>query len=97
MLAPFENDFEAAGLAARLSLDASGNGDEGSQLTKAFADWDSGDHDAALEALGDELAAETDADRKDLIRRVMVAIFTELGASDPVAAKHRRRLATLLN
>ncbi|HEX6116824.1 MAG TPA: thioredoxin [Solirubrobacterales bacterium] len=97
LLASFEDDFEAAGLAARLSLEASGNGDEGSKLVQAFADWDSGDHDAALEALGDELAAADDADRRDLIRRVMVAIFTELGTSDPVAAKHRRRLATLLH
>jgi putative thioredoxin len=96
VLAPFEHDFEAAGLAARLALDAGGNGDEGSKLTEAFAAWDGGDHDAALEALGDELEATDDSDRRDRIRQVMVAIFTELGASDPIAAKHRRRLATLL-
>jgi thioredoxin-like negative regulator of GroEL len=27
---------------------------------------------------------------------VMVAIFTELGADDPLAREHRRRLATAL-
>jgi len=27
----------------------------------------------------------------------MVAIFTELGASDPLAQEHRRRLAAALN
>ena len=96
ILEPFEDDFEAAGLAARLSLEAA-NGDEASPLAGAFAAWDDGRDDEALQVLGDELEAAGDADRRDLIRRVMVAIFTELGAADPVAAKHRRRLATLLN
>jgi putative thioredoxin len=97
LLEPFEGDFEAAGLAARLSLGTGGNGDEGSRLAEAFAAWDRSDHEAALEALGNELEATEHPDRRDLIRRVMVAIFTELGPSDPIAAKHRRRLATLLN
>jgi putative thioredoxin len=98
VLAPFENDFEAAGLAARLSLEAGENGGAaGSRLADAFAAWDGGDHDAALEVLEEELAAAEDPDRKDLIRRVMVGIFTELGPANPIAAKHRRRLATLLN
>ena len=96
VLEPFEGDFEAAGLAARLSLEAA-NGDEATPLGRAFAAWDDGDHEQALQALGDELESADDGDRRDLIRRVMVAIFTELGAADPIAAKHRRRLATLLN
>ena len=41
----------------------------------------------ALEQLQDGLAAEQDADRKDQLRRVMVAIFTELGADHPLAAR----------
>jgi putative thioredoxin len=97
LLDRFEGDFEAAGLAARLALEASGNGDRGEGLAEAFAAWDRGDHEATLQTLGDELEASEDPERRDLIRRVMVAIFTELGASDPIAAKHRRRLATLLN
>jgi putative thioredoxin len=97
LLDRFEGDFEAAGLAARLALEAGGNGNESSVLAEAFAAWDRGDQDAALQGLGDELEAPGEPERRDLIRRVMVAIFTELGASDPIAAKHRRRLATLLN
>ncbi len=97
LLERFEGDFEAEGLAARLAREASGNGDRSAVLADAFAAWDGGDHEAALQGLGDELEASAEAERRDLIRRVMVAIFTELGASDPIAAKHRRRLATLLN
>ena len=40
---------------------------------------------------------EQDPERRDLIRRVMVAIFTELGPDDPLARDHRRRLAAALN
>ncbi len=97
LLTPFESDFEAAGLTARLELDADGNGDRGSGLARAFAAWDAGDHGSALEALEEELGAAGDAERRDRIRKVMVAIFTELGPADPLAAKHRRRLATMLN
>jgi len=43
------------------------------------------------------VAASEDPERRDLIRRVMVAIFTELGPSDPLASEHRRRLASALN
>jgi len=43
------------------------------------------------------LASEQDTGRKDLLRRVMVAIFTELGADHPLAREHRRRLAAALN
>ena len=63
----------------------------------AFEAWDEGDHETALERLQEAIAAEPDAERRDLIRRVMVAIFTELGADDPLAREHRRRLAAALN
>ena len=78
----------ASGLLARLALEG---------LDDAFAAWDFGDNAAALERLQEELAAAEDPERRDLIRRVMVAIFTELGPGDPLAAEHRRRLATALN
>jgi putative thioredoxin len=51
----------------------------------------------ALEKLQSVLAAEQDPQRKDRLRRVMVAIFTELGADHPLAREHRRRLAAALN
>jgi len=92
-------DFRAGGLLARLELEtaATGNGDASANLTRAFASWDDGDPGAALETLQDEISAEADPDRRDLLRRVMVAIFTELGPEHPLAAEHRRRLAAALN
>jgi putative thioredoxin len=81
-------DFVADGLAARARL----AGDE--DLTPAFEAWDSGNPAAALELLQRALA---DPERRDLVRRVMVAIFTELGADHPLAREHRRRLSSALN
>jgi len=81
-------DFVAAGLLARAEL----AGDE--DLEPAFDAWDAGDPAAALETLQSALA---DASRRDAIRRVMVAIFTELGADHPLAREHRRRLSAALN
>ena len=51
----------------------------------------------ALEQLQDALRSELDPERRDLIRRVMVALFTELGPDDPLAREHRRRLSAALN
>jgi putative thioredoxin len=83
-----EGDFVADGLAARARL----AGDE--ELEAAFEAWDVGDPAAALERLQTALG---DPERRDLVRRVMVAIFTELGADHPLAREHRRRLSAALN
>ena len=88
-------DFVADGLMARVELARTGG--QPGPLADAFEAWDRGDHAAALEALQGAFAAETDPDRRDLIRRVMVAIFTELGPDDPLARDHRRRLSSALN
>ena len=92
-----EGDFVAGGLLARLELEQAfaANGGQGSELTQAFAAWDDGDPERALELLQTAIAA--DPERRDLIRRVMVAIFTELGPEHPLASAHRRRLAAALN
>jgi putative thioredoxin len=89
LLEPLESDFAASGLLARLDL-ASGDGED---LSPAFAAWDEGDYEKALEELQAALSAADDADRVDLVRRVMVAIFTELGPESDLARDHRRRLA----
>jgi putative thioredoxin len=81
-------DFVADGLAARARL----TGDP--ELDAAFEAWDTGDPATALERLE---AALADPERRDLVRRVMVAIFTELGAEHPLAREHRRRLSAALN
>ena len=81
-------DFVADGLAARAQLA------DDEDLAPAFEAWDRGDHAEALAILQDALA---DPERRDAIRRVMVAIFTELGADDPLAREYRRRLSAALN
>jgi putative thioredoxin len=90
LLEPFESDFAAAGLAARARLQKAG------RFGSAFAAWDEGDHETALERLQHALT-EADADERDLIRRVMVSIFDELGPQSDLAQSHRRRLASVLN
>jgi putative thioredoxin len=88
LLEDMPGDFVAEGLAARARL--AGDPD----LDAAFDAWDGGDPARALELLQ---AALADPQRRDLIRRVMVAIFTELGPEDPLAREHRRRLSAALN
>jgi putative thioredoxin len=97
LLRPFPGDFIADGLAARAELSASSNGAGAEQLQPAFAAWDDGEPEDALESLQSALSAADDPDRRDRLRRVMVAIFTELGADHPLAREHRRRLAAALN
>jgi putative thioredoxin len=97
LLEGFPHDFVADGLAARAELSTSGNGASADELQAAFSAWDGGDPEEALEKLQEVLASEQDTGRKDLLRRVMVAIFTELGADHPLAREHRRRLAAALN
>jgi putative thioredoxin len=97
LLGRFPNDFIAEGLAARAELSHSENGSGSDELQETFAAWDAGEPGEALEKLQGVLAAEQDPGRRDLIRRVMVAIFTELGADHPLAKEHRRRLAAALN
>jgi putative thioredoxin len=91
LLEGVSGDFVADGLLARAELE----GDE--RLADAFRAWDEGDQARALELLQEALAGEPDPDRRDLLRRVMVAIFTELGPEHPLAQEHRRRLAAALN
>jgi putative thioredoxin len=81
-------DFLADGLATRAQFA------DDEDLAPAFAAWDAGDHATALERLQEALA---DPERRDAIRRIMVAIFTELGADDPLAREYRRRLSAALN
>ena len=83
-----QGDFVAEGLAARARLS------DDADLAPAFEAWDQGDPSTALELLQGALA---DPDRRDLVRRVMVAIFTELGPEHPLAREHRRRLSAALN
>ncbi|HSI79836.1 MAG TPA: thioredoxin [Solirubrobacterales bacterium] len=100
VLEPFEGDFLAEGLTARARLsgeDGDGAAEDRGGLSAAFAAWDEGDHETALAALEGALTDADDPQPRDDIRRVMVAIFTELGADHPLAREYRRRLAAALN
>ncbi len=101
LLEPLQGDFLADGLAARArlagSLNGNGAGPAAALLPAAFRAWDEGGHEVALEALQEAIASEADDERRDLIRRAMVGIFTELGADHELAREHRRRLAASLN
>lgn len=68
---------------------------ESGELPDVVAAYEAGDHERALELLLAE-AELSDGAQRDRIRRLMVALFGELGQDDPTAAKYRRRLATLL-
>ena len=99
LLDRFPGDFEAEGLAARARLLAEAGEDRSDgagTLARAFAAWDESDLEAALEGLQAVVGDTDDPERRDLLRQVMVAIFTELGADHPLAREHRRRLAAAL-
>jgi putative thioredoxin len=84
-----ENDFAAAGIAARLRLAQAGVGAE------AFAALDRGERDAALDRLLDDLDGAEDDHREDL-RRAVVGILAELDPADPLARTYRRKLSAAL-
>ena len=65
------------------------------ELADVVGALDDGDEERALELL---LAAIPDSstERRELLRRVAVAVFDRLGHDDPVASAYRRRLASAL-
>jgi putative thioredoxin len=91
LLEPLGHDFRAAGLQARIELTR-----EGHEPEAAFQAWDEGDYERALELLQEALMSASERER-DRLRKVMVAIFTELGPDSELASQHRRRLASALN
>ena len=98
LLEPVAADFVAAGLLARIKLTTPANGNEPDpRLEAAFAAWDEGDLERALEGLQEVVAETSDPERQDLLRQAMVAIFTELGPESQLARSHRRRLAAALS
>jgi putative thioredoxin len=99
LLDPFQGNFEAEGLAARARLTAESDSDGrdgASPLSRSFSAWDRGELEAALDGLQEAVSEADDPERRDLVRKVMVAIFTELGVDHPLSREHRRRLAVAL-
>jgi thioredoxin len=56
---------------------------------------DDGDYDRAFDLLLERLE-QADPDQRERIRRLMVALFRDLGQEHPSAARYRRRLAAAL-
>jgi putative thioredoxin len=88
-------DFVAEGLAARAKLIVSGTADEVPEIRDALDALATADYERGLERLEAALAVTQDETR-DLVRQVMVGIFTELGPDHPLAREYRRKLATAL-
>jgi len=91
-----EADFAAAGIAARVRLKQAGIGAD------AFAALDRGEREEALgaliEAVGQpngagDLSAE---EQRDLLRKAIVGILTDLDPADPAARTYRRKLSAAL-
>jgi putative thioredoxin len=92
-----EADFAAAGIAARVRLKQAGVGAD------AFAALDRGERESALDSLIAEIA-EPDGtgdlsaeDRRDLLRRAVIGILSDLDPADPVARIYRRKLSAALS
>jgi putative thioredoxin len=92
LIEPLLHDYAAVGLAARIRLAQEDNAPEG-----AFDAWDEGDYERALELFQEAFANASDPEERDLLRQVMVAIFTELGPQSELASRYRKRLAAVLN
>jgi putative thioredoxin len=68
---------------------------ESGELPDVVAALDAGDTEGALELLLAHAERATDGER-DRVRRLMVALFADLGQDHPTSVRYRRRLATLL-
>lgn len=95
-----EADFTAAGIAARVQLAKLGIGSDG------FAALERGEREAALDALLAELQQTqgnnwsagglSAEDLRDLLRRAIVGVLSEIDPADPAARTYRRKLAAAL-
>ncbi len=68
---------------------------ESGEEPDVLAALEAGDYERALEVLLNE-ARTANGDRRDRVRELMVAIFTELGQDHPLSTRYRRQLATAL-
>ncbi len=93
VLALVEHEREASGLLARLDLQADPAAPAQARLgLEALA---RGEFEVALRALL-EAVGESSGETRDLLRRVMVGLFAELGDTHELAVTFRKRLAVAL-
>jgi putative thioredoxin len=65
-------------------------------LTDVAEALEQSDHERALARLLEEAEGAQDQERRELVRRTMVALFAELGQENPLVVEYRRRLARAL-
>jgi putative thioredoxin len=90
-VATFLDGLTGPTAAERLVEELRESGDE----PELLAALEAGDYERALERLLEE-AQTAEPERRDRVRELMVAIFTELGQDDPLATAYRRKLASAL-
>src|SRR6201996_4875546 len=90
----FPEDFAAAGIAARVKLSQAGVAPE------AWSSLEAGNRTEALDALLSALSENGDAtddldpgERRDLIRRAIIGVLSDLDPADPEARTYRRKLS----
>ena len=65
-------------------------------LTDVAEALEEGEHERALARLLEEVESERAPERRETLRRTMVALFGELGHENPLVVRYRRRLAGAL-
>jgi putative thioredoxin len=89
-LANATSSYAAEGLAAQIRLE------DDPELADALAALNDGDQERGIDALIAAIAATSDEDRRDELRRAVVGVLDELGAEHPLAREARRKLASAL-
>jgi putative thioredoxin len=94
LLTPVEHDSMAAALIAQLRLLETEDGTD-STLRAALTSLRAGDSEGALPVL---VATVRDSvgERRDMVRRVVVGVFGELGENHPLTRRYRPELAAAL-
>ena len=93
LIEPVGHDRFAAGLLAQLDLAEDVTAPPAARLgLEALA---RGEHEAGLRAMLDAVAA-SDGETRDRVRRVMIAVFGELGDAHPLSIAMRKKLAAAL-
>jgi putative thioredoxin len=93
LLRNVSGNFRADGLAARIELER----EDRRRVREAFEKLDEGELEEGLDLLLEEIAeGDLDADDRERVRKVIVAVLDELGVDHPLARESRRRLAATL-
>jgi putative thioredoxin len=95
LVEPIAGDFAAEGIAARARLELSGGRERLPDLAAGLDGLAANDLEKALEHLSSAVE-QADEETRELIRRLMVGIFTRLGPDHPLSTAYRRRLAAAL-